>query len=98
MNKKQIKINIEEVCRDQEINPRTVSFLTDLFALQQKYPECYVEAWTADDYQTTVPISMTKGQSEIVSNMLYNTCDANKGTTWKKVRGCVKDMLKDYYD
>lgn len=96
MNKKQIKINVEEVCRDQELNPQTVNFLTDLFALQQKYPECYVEAWTADDYQTTIKDKLTKGQNEIITNMLYNTCDANKGTTWKKVRACVEDTVENY--
>lgn len=73
-------------------------FLTELFALQQKYPECYLEVWTPEDYSAKAPRDLTIRESMIVSNYLYNYVDANEGTTWKKIEEFVKKTLDDHND
>lgn len=74
------------------------NFFSELFALQQKYPECYVEAWTPEDYRVKAPRFLTTRESMIVSNYLYNNVDAHKGTTWKKVGEFVKKTLDEHND
>ncbi len=74
------------------------NFLDDLFALQQNYPECYIEAWTPEDYEAKSNRPLTMRESMIVSNYLYNYVDANKGTTWKKIEKYVKKTLDEDND
>lgn len=74
------------------------AFLSELFALQQKYPECYIEVWTPEDYCAKAPRDLTIRESMIVSNYLYNYVDANEGTTWKKVEEFVKKTLDEHND
>lgn len=83
VNKKQIRQAVKQ------------DFLTDLFALQQKYPECYLEAWTPEDYCAKSSRNLTIGEAMIVSNYLYNYVDANQGTTWNKVEKYVKKVLDE---
>ena len=98
MKKKQIKQVVDEVL-DQDYSEsehRSSEFLTDLFAFQHKYPHCYLEAWTPEDYENVSQKRLTKGQCEIVSSMLYNTMDANEGTNWDKINFCVNKTLNEY--
>jgi len=74
------------------------NFLHDLFDLQQKYPECYIEAWTPEDYETKANKPLTIRESMVVSNYLYNYCDANEGTTWDKIDFYVKKTLDEHSD
>jgi hypothetical protein len=74
------------------------AFLSELFALQQKYPECYIEVWTPEDYCAKAPRDLTIRESMIVSNYLYNYVDANEGTTWNKIEKYVKKTLDDHSD
>jgi len=71
-------------------------FLDALFTLQQNYPECYIEAWTPEDYEAKVNRPMTMHESKTVSNYLYNYVDANEGTTWNKVENFVKKVLDEH--
>lgn len=74
-------------------------FMSELFALQEKYPECYVEAWTPEDYNAKTKRSLTTREAMIVSSYLYNHYDANnEGTTWNKVEGIVKKTIDDHSD
>ena len=77
------------------------NFYKDLKDLQAKYPMCYIEAWTPEDYSTATqqdfPVHrLTLGQCEIVSSNLYNYADANEGTTWDKVKYMVNKTLEEY--
>lgn len=74
------------------------NFLESLFALQKSYPECYIEAWTPEDYETKAGRQLTIRESMIVSNYLYNYVDANAGTTWDKIEKYVKKTLDDHND
>ncbi len=74
------------------------NFLEDLFALQQRYPECYIEAWTPEDYETKAGRQLTIREAMIVSNYLYNYMDANEGTSWKTIEEYVKKTLDDHSD
>jgi len=102
VNKKKIRQVVEEVYeQDYGKFGGKQDFLTDLFALQQKYPECYIEAWTPEDYSTVTqqdfPVHrLSIGQCEIVSSNLYNYADANEGTTWDKVKHFVNKTIKEY--
>lgn len=71
-----------------------VNFMTEFLALQQKYPECYVEAWTPEDYNAKTERPLTTREAIIVSSNLYNYADANEGTTWNKVEKYVKKSIK----
>lgn len=104
LNKEQvnsIRSTVEEYC-EQDYGKggfgSKPDFLTDLFALQQKYPECYLEAWTPEDYCAKSPRVLTIRESMIVSSYLYNYVDANEGTTWNKVEGFVKKTLDEHSD
>jgi hypothetical protein len=98
MKKNQIKQVVDEVLDHTYTNSEHHSseFLTDLLALHRKYPHCYIEAWTPEDYENISQKHLTKGQCEIVSSMLYNTMDANEGTTWDKVNRLVEKTLNEY--
>ena len=73
-------------------------FLKELFDLQQRYPECYIEAWTPEDYEAKAGRQLTVREAMIVSNYLYNYVDANAGTTWDKIEKYVKKTLDDHSD
>lgn len=99
VNKKQIRQAVESVYeQDYGKYGGKQDFLTDLFALQQKYPECYLEAWTPEDYCAKSSRDLTIRESMIVSNYLYNYVDANQGTTWNKVEKYVKKVLDEHAD
>jgi hypothetical protein len=101
VNKKKIRQTVDEVYPDQDYGKGFGSkneFLTELFALQQKYPECYLEVWTPEDYCAKAPRDLTTREAMIVSNYLYNYVDANQGTTWKKVEHYVKKVLDEHGD
>lgn len=74
------------------------NFLSDLFELQQKYPECYIEAWTPEDYEAKSKEPLTIRECMVVSNYLYNYVDANEGTTWSKIEHYVQKTLEDHKD
>ena len=100
VNKKKIRQVVEEVYPDQDYGKfgGKQDFLTELFALQQKYPECYLEVWTPEDYCAKAQRDLTTREAMIVSNYLYNYVDANEGTTWKKVEHYVKKVLDEHSD
>lgn len=74
------------------------NFLEALFALQQTYPECYIEAWTPEDYEAKAGREITIREAMVVSNYLYNYVNANEGTTWNKIEKYVKKTLDDHSD
>lgn len=97
VNKKKIRQAVEEVYeQDYGKFGGKQDFLTDLFALQQKYPECYIEAWTPEDYSTQTKQNLTLNQCTIVSSNLYNYADANEGTTWDKIKYMVEKTIQEY--
>jgi len=99
ISKKKIRESVEQVYeQDYGKYGGKQDFLVDLFALQQKYPECYLEAWTPEDYCAKAPRDLTIREAMIVSNYLYNYVDANLGTTWNKVENFVKKVLDEHSD
>jgi hypothetical protein len=72
------------------------NFYKDLKDLQAKYPMCYIEAWTPEDYDS-VDADYDDDEKEVESdwkdqdhigttNSLYNSFDANYGTNWDRIR------------
>jgi hypothetical protein len=71
-------------------------FYKDLKDLQAKYPMCYIEAWTPEDYDS-VDADFDDDEKEVESdwkdqdhigttNSLYDSFDANYGTNWDRIR------------
>ncbi len=86
--------------------PINQQFQDDLEALKVKYPMCYIEAWTPDDYVSAVEHG-TKEQKEAFSEQLQGAdwtderyvdttislargLDANHGTNWERLRDCLQ--------
>ena len=71
-------------------------FYKDLKALQSKYPMCYIEAWTPEDYDSVdadydddkeIEEADWNDQDHIgTTNALYDSFDANIGTNWDRIR------------
>jgi hypothetical protein len=72
------------------------NFYKDLKDLQAKYPMCYIEAWTPEDYDS-VDADYDDDEKEVetnwkdqdhigTTNSLYNSFDANYGTNWDRIR------------
>jgi hypothetical protein len=71
-------------------------FYEELKALQQKYPMCYIEAWTPEDYVSTdVDYDNDEDLEEanwngldhvLTTNKLYNSFNANYGTNWDRIK------------
>ena len=57
-------------------------FAEALTQLQNQFPECYIEAWTPEDFGT---VSKPDESRDIVSNLECNF-DANVGTNWDSLR------------
>ena len=78
---------------------RTPSFFEDLETLRLKWPMCYVEAWTPDDFDAAV--SMRSGEGEALpadwgdpkhletARLLDRRFDAETGTFWYRVADCA---------
>jgi hypothetical protein len=74
-------------------------FYEELKALQEKYPMCYIEAWTPEDYVSADADYDEDSDPEetdwnelnhvLTTNSLYNNFDANYGTNWDRIRGSV---------
>lgn len=63
-------------------------FYNDLAELQNKYPSCYIEAWTPEDFVKIIKKEEcdTDWNKWIpVAQKLYDTFDGNQGTNWHKV-------------
>jgi hypothetical protein len=75
-------------------------FYQKLQDLQKKYPMCYIEAWTPEDYiSTDVDYDNDEDSEEAdwedekhtsTANRLYKYFDANYGTNWERIRDCKK--------
>lgn len=68
------------------------NFYDDLNEFREKYPSCYIEAWTPEDFVSVINKDKEIKQEEIdwnewtdVADRLYDTFDANHGTNWHKV-------------
>lgn len=78
------------------------NFYKDLREFQRKYPMCYIEAWTPEDYVSTafqdieegeakeVPADWNDEDHQATTEKLYDTFDANYGTNWERLRECLK--------
>ena len=72
------------------------NFYKELKALQSKYPMCYIEAWTPEDYDSVdadydddkeIEEADWNDQDHIgTTNALYDSFDANIGTNWDRIR------------
>lgn len=75
-------------------------FYKELRDFQAKYPMCYVEAWTPEDYDSVdadyndedpEPKSYTDWNKDVhcdTTSKLYKYFDANYGTSWERIREC----------
>lgn len=76
------------------------NFYKELRAMQKKYPMCYIEAWTPEDYDSVDanydeddpdPESNTDwnlDEHHDTASKLYKYFDANYGTNWERIREC----------
>lgn len=75
------------------------AFWTDLRELEKKYPMCYIEAWTPDDFDCTegdIDDKDTDWQSPLwpaVVRHLGKGFDANCGTNWDRIAYSKKVVL-----
>lgn len=72
------------------------SFHTDLANLRKKYPMCYVEAWTPDDfagYASGDPnaVDWSEPRWLDIASELEHGFDANQGTNWFRVEYAVNE-------
>ena len=78
------------------------SFYTELDALRKKYPMCYIEAWTPDDFvcnAATGKDDEEDGEASAadwedpahvgVAENLYDSFDANLGTNWDAIAAAI---------
>ena len=63
------------------------SFFSDLTKLRDKYPMCYVEAWTPDDFNT----EWASHDSEAIASVLCHRFDAEYGTSWNSVESAKEE-------
>lgn len=78
----------------KKTNPQ--KFYDDLRKFQAKYPMCYIEAWTPEDYvsaanqgnedEDSTPVDWNDPDHEAVADRLSRHFDANIGTNWDRVR------------
>jgi hypothetical protein len=75
-------------------------FYEDLVKFQEKYPMCYIEAWTPEDFafmkskiDKTEKYELNWNTWNFVAEKLYETFDANQGTNWHKVFHIVEGSL-----
>lgn len=81
------------------------SFYDDLREFKEKYPECYIESWTPEDY-SSVNHDIENEDADIdypepnwsdelwvnVSNKLEHDFDANNGTNWNRLEYVIKSL------
>jgi hypothetical protein len=83
-------------------NKREDKFLKELHKLQEKYPECFIDAYVPSDYNWIVAEydkpsekELTKGQCIRISEVLYDSVDAHTGTNWDKIHRIISNLIKD---
>jgi hypothetical protein len=95
VNKAQIRGMVEDHARSNYSYDVDTNYLTDLLAFQGKYPECYIEAWCPVDYENAAKKKINMSQAKVISSYLYNTCNADEGTSWKKIREALKKVFEE---
>jgi hypothetical protein len=75
---------------------REDKFLKDLFKLQKKYPECFIEAYMPADYRGISDKDLTKGMCVRISEMLYDSSSLHEGTNSNKISGIISKAIKSY--
>jgi hypothetical protein len=79
------------------------SFYEDLKNFKEKYPECYIECWTPEDYSSikhdleneNIDYPETNWSDELwinVSNKLDHDFDANNGTNWDRLKYVIQNL------
>ena len=66
---------------------KKTGFQSDLAKLREKYPMCYIEAWTPDDFNT----DWASYESESIANVLSHRFDAEYGTSWMSVESAKEE-------
>lgn len=78
------------------------SFRTDLRKFRAKYPMCYIEAWTPNDFACAQTAEMNV--EEIKANWqnpenisivqkLEHGFDANDGTYWERIKAEMRNLI-----
>ncbi len=82
-------------------------FYDELRVLSEKYPMCYIEAWTPEDYfmmkhkdqnieDIQDKLNWNDEEWVQVSEKLYDTFDANHGTNWHKLFHIVENTTCEH--
>lgn len=77
-------------------NINQMDFYEELKAFAEKFPMCYIEAWTPEDFammkykdklseEDELDLDWSENEWIDVADKLYDTFDANHGTNWHKV-------------
>lgn len=83
---------------NKQTKTKPQKFYDDLRKFQAKYPMCYIEAWTPEDFQFAVrlaefpdieddapPVDWDAPLHETTADNLYRHFDAEIGTNWDRV-------------
>jgi hypothetical protein len=76
-------------------NTREDKFLKELHKLQQKYPECFIDAYVPSDYNWCSNKELTKGMCIRISEVLYDSVNAHEGTNWNKINRIISNLIKE---
>jgi hypothetical protein len=88
-------------------NKLSTQFFKDLKALQAKYPMCFIDAWTPDDYEFALAMN-EEPDAELEENanwsddryawatfMIHKRKDANNGIDWEWLSIVLEDLHND---
>jgi hypothetical protein len=89
-------------------NTLSTQFFKDLRTLQAKYPMCFIDAWTPDDYEFALAMG-EEPDAELEENadwshdryvwasrMVSKRKDANNGIDWDWLSIVLEDLHNDY--
>jgi hypothetical protein len=68
------------------------SFSGELKALQDKYPDHFIDAWIPEDFQMMTDKHLSADDCKKVAAWCYDCVDANTGMNWQTILGALEDL------
>ena len=57
--------------------------------LKKSCPECYIDVWTPEDFQSVADNPLTDDECIEIVARLEDSFDANNGVNWDTIRGAL---------
>jgi len=57
--------------------------------LKKDYPECFIDVWTPEDFESIAEKTLNKNECIEVVARLEENFDANNGVNWDTIRGAL---------